>query len=82
MLAAGLLARWAFTGLGKKLARNSALRIPPLLSYAIAGVLAALSRAALGAWTALGSVPIWIAFGAVWGIVAGILLPFSSRRQK
>jgi hypothetical protein len=82
MLAAGLAARQAILPLGRAWATRSARRIPALLSYAAAGTLAALSRAALEAWFGLDGVPLWIAFGVVWGVTAGLLLPFARRSPR
>ena len=79
MLAAGLAARQAVLPLGRLWAMRSARRIPALLSYAVAGTLAALSRSALGAWLGMGGIPLWIAFGVVWGVTAGLLLPFARK---
>lgn len=81
MLAAGLVVRWGFLGVGRGLASKSAFRIPALVSYGIAGSLAAAARLALEAWTPMGRMAIWIAFGAVWGSVAGLLLPFARRMR-
>jgi len=82
MLASGILARAAVLPTGRTLAGRSARRIPALLSYAIAGTTAALSREALAAWAGLAGVPLWIAFGAIWGIVAGLLLPFGEKGRR
>jgi hypothetical protein len=81
MLAAGLVVRWGLLGVGRTLASKSTLRIPALVSYGIAGTLAAAARLALEAWTPMGRLAIWIAFGAVWGCVAGLLLPFARRMR-
>jgi hypothetical protein len=81
MLAVGLLVRQAALPLGKRMARRPGRRVPALLSYAIAGTGAALARSALAAWVGMSGVPLWIAFGAVWGILAGLLLPFARRAE-
>ena len=81
MLAVGLIVRQAAFPLGRRLARRPGRRIPALLSYAIAGISAALARSALSAWVGMSGVPLWIAFGAVWGILAGLLLPFARRGE-
>jgi membrane associated rhomboid family serine protease len=81
MLAVGLLVRQAALPFGKRLARRPGRRIPALLSYAIAGTGAALTRSALAAWVNMSGVPLWIAFGAVWGVLAGLLLPFARRGE-
>jgi hypothetical protein len=79
MLAAGLAARQAILPLGRAWATRSARRIPALLSYAVAGTLAAISRAALEAWLGLAGIPLWVAFGVIWGVTAGLLLPFARK---
>jgi hypothetical protein len=79
MLITGLLSRQAVLPLGRRLASGNRRRIPALLSYAIAGTSAALTREALAAWAGLSGWPLWLAFGLTWGILAGLLLPFARR---
>lgn len=82
MLAAGLVTRHAVLRLGRRGAARHGFRIPALCAYATAGLLAAGARAGLEAWGRLEPTVVWILFGVVWGVVAGLLLPFSRRRPR
>jgi hypothetical protein len=81
MLGVGLLFRAAALPAGRRLADRFPIRIPALLSYATAGTLAALVRVALERWSTLEGVAVWIAFGSAWGLIAGLMLPFSRKLQ-
>lgn len=80
MLAAGLLLRHVTYHAGRALAARTRLRVPPLCGYALAGCTAGALKVALVQWTALADVAVWVIFGAVWGIVAGLVLPLGRRR--
>ena len=82
MLAVGLLARAAILPAGRRLAERFEIRIPALLSYAIAGTSAALVRLAVEKWSTLEGLPVWLIFGTAWGLVAGLLLPFARKPQR
>lgn len=78
MLGAGLVARHAVLGVGRRIATRSTVHIPRLCSFATAGIVAALVREAL----VLGQVePVLtsVLFGVVWGVAVGLLLPLSRR---
>lgn len=79
MLAVGLIARHAAMAIGRRLASGSQLRIPTLCSYATAGCTAAVAKFGLSEWGALSEAFIWVGFGGVWGLVAGLMLPFGRR---
>ncbi|MEW5854258.1 MAG: hypothetical protein AB2A00_36125 [Myxococcota bacterium] len=80
MLAAGLLARHVTVRMGRRLAERSTLRIPSLCTYATAGTVAALIRGALVEVTDWHALVIALVFGTVWGIIAGLGLPFARRQ--
>jgi len=80
MLGAGLLARHVTVHAGRALAARTRLRIPALCGYALAGCAAGLLKLALVEWTALAQAAVWAAFGATWGVVAGLVLPLARRR--
>ena len=80
MLATGLLLRHMTYHAGRALAARTRLRVPPLCGYALAGCTAGALKVALVQWTALADVAVWVIFGAVWGIVAGLVLPLGRRR--
>jgi len=79
MLAAGLLLRHVTYHTGRALAARTRLRVPPLCGYALAGCTAGLLKLVLVQWTALADVAVWVIFGAVWGVVAGVVLPLGRR---
>ena len=80
MLGTGLLLRHVTFHAGRALAARTRLRVPPLCGYALAGCTAGALKLALVQWTALADVAVWVIFGAVWGVVAGLLLPLGRRR--
>ena len=80
MLGTGLLLRHVTFHAGRALAARTRLRVPPLCGYALAGCTAGALKLALVQWTALVDVAVWVIFGAVWGVVAGLLLPLGRRR--
>ena len=80
MLAAGLLARHLVTRLAATRRVGGRVRIPRLCCYATAGVVAALVRLALEHGTTLQPFVIWVVFGAVWGVVIALMLPYSRPR--
>jgi predicted Kef-type K+ transport protein len=79
-LALGLLTRHVTVHAGRALASRTRLRIPPLCGYALAGCTAGLLKLALASWTDLSGLVVWAAFGAAWGVVAGLVLPLGRRR--
>ncbi len=82
MLATGLLARHVTLHAGRALASRTRLRMPPLCGYALAGCAAGVLKLALIRWTGLAEVAIWVAFGAAWGLTAGVLLPLGRQPQS
>jgi len=80
MLGAGLLARHVTFHAGRALAARTRLRVPPLCTYALAGCTAGALKLALTQWTALADVAVWLIFGTVWGVVAGLVLPLGRRQ--
>jgi hypothetical protein len=81
-LAMGLLTRHITVHAGRALASRTRLRLPPLCGYALAGCTAGLLKLALATWTDLSGLVVWAAFGAAWGVVAGLVLPLGQRRRK
>jgi hypothetical protein len=81
-LVAGLLARHVTVHAGRALASRTRLRLPLLCGYAVAGCTAGLLKLALASWTDLSGLVVWAAFGAAWGVVAGLLLPLGQRRKR
>jgi hypothetical protein len=79
MLAAGLLARHVTLHLGRALATRTRVRVPALCGYALAGCTAGLAKLALMSWAPISEVVIWVAFGTIWGVVAGLVLPLARR---
>jgi hypothetical protein len=81
-LVAGLLARHLTVHAGRALASRTRLRLPLLCGYAVAGCTAGLLKLAVVSWTELSGLVVWAAFGAAWGVVAGLLLPLGHRRDR
>jgi len=81
-LALGLLTRHVTVHAGRALASRTRLRLPPLCGYALAGCTAGLLKLALASWTDLSGLVVWAAFGAAWGVVAGLVLPLGQRREE
>jgi len=79
MLAAGLLTRHVTLHAGRAVASRTRMRVPALCGYAVAGCTAGLLKLVLTSYTPLAEVAVWILFGAVWGVVAGLLLPLARR---
>jgi len=81
MLGAGILARYVVTRVVAGRPVNGSVRIPRLVCYAAAGIAAALVRLLLEHGTGLQPMVIWVVFGAVWGVVIALLLPYSRPRD-
>jgi hypothetical protein len=81
-LVAGLLARHVTVHAGRALASRTRLRLPLLCGYAVAGCTAGLLKLALVSWTELSGLAVWAAFGAAWGVVAGLLRPRGPGRVR
>jgi hypothetical protein len=79
MLVAGLVARHATLRLGRQLAARTRVRVPVLCAYATAGTLAGLAKLALSASGELPAALVWLLFGALWGVIVGLLAPLDRR---
>ena len=82
MLVAGLVTRHATLRLGRQIAARTRVRVPVLCAYATAGTLAGLAKLALAEWGALPTALVWLLFGLLWGVVAGLLLPLDRRSHQ
>lgn len=80
-LATGLLARHVTVHAGQALAARTSLRVPLLCGYALAGSVAGILKLVLLHVIPVPALLAWIAFGAAWGVCAGLVLPLARHRN-